>query len=234
MSRLIFVGILVTLLNHTMAASLNIVNKCNQQVFLFTQSSSGTIANNVVVGAGATRNMGISANWNGAVNVGTGCGNNPNACATGGPVWDGRTPFSRAELNWAGIPGKVVYDISLIYGYNVGMAISGSGAGCAQYACTLPGGCPVPGPGGSCFSGCCSSAGACSNGALPPGGGGCPNNGFAGPHSSFYFNNCPNAYAFPFNDGANGGTPANNVVSVCSSTDITVTLCPGTTSHIPK
>lgn len=30
---------------------------------------------------------------------------------------------------------------------------------------------------------------------------GCPNNAFAGPNSPFYYNNCPNAYAFPTNDG---------------------------------
>lgn len=30
---------------------------------------------------------------------------------------------------------------------------------------------------------------------------GCPNNAFAGPNSAFYYNNCPNAYAFPDNDG---------------------------------
>lgn len=61
---------MATLLNHTIAASLNVVSRCSQDVFLFTQSSSGTIANNVVVPAGATHNMGISPDWNGAVNVG--------------------------------------------------------------------------------------------------------------------------------------------------------------------
>jgi hypothetical protein len=30
---------------------------------------------------------------------------------------------------------------------------------------------------------------------------GCPSNAFAGPNSAFYYNNCPNAYAFPDNDG---------------------------------
>lgn len=50
--------------------SLQVVNKCSEDVFLFTQSSFGTIDNNVVVSAGATTNMGISSNWDGAVNVG--------------------------------------------------------------------------------------------------------------------------------------------------------------------
>lgn len=113
---------------------------------------------------------------------------------------------------------------------------------------------PFRGPGAnSCYSGCCTSAADCkARGALPPGGGGCPKNGFAGPHSDFFYKNCPNVYAFPFNDGpyrqifftcvlshsvstgAEGGKPANYVVAQCKNTAITVTLCPGETSHIPK
>ncbi|GJJ14322.1 hypothetical protein Clacol_008586 [Clathrus columnatus] len=185
------------------AATLNVVNKCNEQVFLFTQTSFGSIANNIFVNAGATQNMGISSNWDGAIN-------------------------ELVVLPTFAIPGSVTYDISLIYGYNVGMEITG----CEAFACTLPGGCPVPGPSGSCYSGCCTSAAACSGGALPAGGGGCPNNAFAGPHSNFFYGNCPNAYAFPDNDGANGGTPANNVDTTCATTSVTLTLCPGTTSHL--
>ncbi|KAF7967066.1 hypothetical protein HWV62_35965 [Athelia sp. TMB] len=122
------------------AQSLHVVNKCSSSVFLFTQTSYGSIDNNVVVAAGATQPMGISANWDGAINVGTGCNAAGTSCTTGGPQWDGVTPFSRAEFNFVGaktvssttnltlrqwaIPGSVTYDISLIYGYNVGMEIS--------------------------------------------------------------------------------------------------------------
>lgn len=143
------------------------------------------------------------------ITPGTGCGSDVNSCATGGPTWSGQTPFSRAEFNWVdfvasisarrdinaltfqlSVPGSVTYDISLIYGYNVGMEISAANPSCSQFACTLPGGCvsvpllsssnliqlticqPVPGPDGSCYSGCCASVAACSQGALPPGGGG--------------------------------------------------------------
>jgi hypothetical protein len=142
--------------------------------------------------------MGVSSDWNGAINVGTGC-NSAGSCATGGPNWDGRTPFSRAEINFWGNPGKVWYDISQvclclhfeslcasravltrlahqIYGFNVGMKITTGDGSCPGFACgQLWNGCPVPGPSvagqwNSCFSGCCSSAGACANGALPAGG----------------------------------------------------------------
>ncbi|KIM79056.1 hypothetical protein PILCRDRAFT_10716 [Piloderma croceum F 1598] len=221
----------------TNAQSLEVVNKCSENVFLFTQTSFGTINNNIVVSAGASTNMGISSNWDGAVNIGTGCSGDGSSCTTGGPVWDGNTPFSRAEFNFWAIPGSVTYDISLIYGYNVGMEISSADSSCDAYACTISSGCPVPGPGEStCFSPCCSSANACSGGALPAGGGGCVKNAGPGPNSPFYYNTCTNAYAFPDNDarGAAGYTPANNVDYTCKNTAITLTLCPGTTSHIPK
>jgi hypothetical protein len=217
------------------AQSLEVVNNCNEDVFLYTQTSFGTIDNNIMVSAGASNNMGISSNWDGAVNIGTGCSSDGSSCTTGAPTWDGSTPFSRAEFNFYAIPGSVTYDISLIYGYNVGIGISSADSSCDAYACTISSGCPVPGPGdNTCFSPCCSSAGACSGGALPAGGGGCIDNAGPGPNSPFYYDTCTNAYAFPDNDGAGGYTPADNVDFTCSNTAITLTLCPGTTSDIPK
>ncbi|EGO04076.1 hypothetical protein SERLA73DRAFT_175820, partial [Serpula lacrymans var. lacrymans S7.3] len=225
---------LATVATAVSAQSLNVVNSCSESVLLFTQTSFGTIDNNVVVAAGASANMGISSNWDGAVNVGTGCTSDGSSCTTGAPTWDGSTPFSRAEFNFYAIPGSVTYDISLIYGYNVGMEISSADASCDAYACTINN-CPLPGPGSdTCYSPCCSSASACSGGALPAGGGGCVSNAGPGPNSAFYYTTCPNAYAFPDNDGAAGYTPADNVDYTCSNAAITLTLCPGTTSNIPK
>ncbi|KIJ43901.1 hypothetical protein M422DRAFT_60285 [Sphaerobolus stellatus SS14] len=220
-------------LTQVLAVSLNVNNSCNHTVLLFTQTSFGDIRNNIRLRAGDTQDMAITPDWVGAINVGTRCRKCSGKCMTGGPSWNGETPFSRAEFNWIPDSGKVFYDVSLIYGYNVGMEIRANTSTCHPFACTLPPGCPVPGPGGSCFSGCCSSPEACADGALPSSGGGCPQNAFAGPHSSFFFTNCPNAYAFPTNDGASGGQPANNVVSECDSTDVILTLCPETTSNIP-
>ncbi|KAG9313528.1 Osmotin thaumatin-like protein [Chiua virens] len=212
------------------AQSLNVYNQCDQEVLLFTQTSYGSIDNYVYVDAGATVDIGISSNWDGAVNVGTGCNSDASSCTTGGPTWDGSTPFSRAEFNFWAIPGSVTYDISLIYGYNVGMQISSADASCDAFACTISSGCPVPGPDGSCYSGCCSSADACDGGALPASGGGCVDNAGPGPYSYFYYDACYNAYAFPDNDGADGYTPADYVDYTCGNADITLTLCPGTTS----
>lgn len=95
----------------------------------------------------------------------------------------------------------LTYDISLIYGYNVGMEISTGDSSCFAFACTISSGCPTAGPDGSCYSPCCTDAASCAGGALPAGGGGCVDNAGPGPNSPFYYTTCPNAYAFPDNDG---------------------------------
>jgi hypothetical protein len=46
--------------------------------------------------------------------TGTGCNSN-GVCETGGPTWNGQTPFSRAEINFWGTPGKVWYDVSQVH-----------------------------------------------------------------------------------------------------------------------
>jgi hypothetical protein len=114
--------------------SLVVYNGCGGlPVFLYTQSSYGSIAQNVVLQPYDTVNMDISSNWAGAINVGTGCNSGGSSCTTGGPTWDGvgfiailcilsdsfpilnqNTPFSRAEFNFYAIPGAVTYDISLV------------------------------------------------------------------------------------------------------------------------
>jgi len=61
---------LAALVTVAQAQSLTVANKCSESVFLYTQSSYGSINNNVNVAAGASANMGISSNWDGAINVG--------------------------------------------------------------------------------------------------------------------------------------------------------------------
>jgi hypothetical protein len=61
---------LAALVTMVQAQSLTVVNKCTESVFLYTQNSFGSIDNNVNVAAGASANMGISSNWDGAINVG--------------------------------------------------------------------------------------------------------------------------------------------------------------------
>ena len=61
---------LATLAIVAQARSLTVSNECSESVFLYTQTSFGTIRNNVNVAAGASANMDISSNWDGAINVG--------------------------------------------------------------------------------------------------------------------------------------------------------------------
>ncbi|KAI9567061.1 Osmotin thaumatin-like protein [Boletus coccyginus] len=212
---------LTALVTVAQAQSLTINNKCSKSVFLFTQTSYGSIKNNMNIGSGASVNMDIRLTF-----IGTGC-NSAGSCTTGGPTWSGMTSFSRVEFNFWAIPGSVTYDISLIYGYNVGMKISLANTGCKVFACTISSSCPIPGPDGSCYSPCCSSTSTCSSGALPAWGGGCVNNASPGPYSSFYYGTCYNMYAFPDNNSASGYKPANVVDYTCHNNTITLTLCPG-------
>lgn len=67
MARVLSLAVLAA---YASAQSLTVVNKCSESVFLFTQTSFGTIDNDVTMAAGATQSLSISSNWDGAVNVG--------------------------------------------------------------------------------------------------------------------------------------------------------------------
>ena len=56
-STLVFVALVVV----AQAQSLNVVNKCTETALLYTQTSYGSIQNNVNVAAGGSHNMGISS-----------------------------------------------------------------------------------------------------------------------------------------------------------------------------
>ena len=69
MLTLSVLGLMATAATAT-AESLAVVNRCSESVLLYTQTSFGSIANYVNVDAGAAVNMGISTDWDGAINVG--------------------------------------------------------------------------------------------------------------------------------------------------------------------
>lgn len=110
--------VLATIVTVARAQSLTVLNKCSESVFLYTSTSYGSIDTNVNIAQGQSANLGISSNWDGAINVGkcvthlasfsltaplgTGCNSDGTTCTTGGPTWDGNTPFSRAEFNFVG------------------------------------------------------------------------------------------------------------------------------------
>ena len=70
MSTLQLLALVAAIAAVTHAQSLTVVNDCSESVLLYTQTSYGSISNYVNVNAGASVDMGISTNWDGAVNVG--------------------------------------------------------------------------------------------------------------------------------------------------------------------
>lgn len=52
------------------AQSLNVVNSCTEDIFLYTATSDGKISPNIVAPAGKTTDMGISTDWDGAISAG--------------------------------------------------------------------------------------------------------------------------------------------------------------------
>ncbi|KAI9455391.1 hypothetical protein HD554DRAFT_2042804 [Boletus coccyginus] len=105
-------------------------------------TSYGSIKNNVNVGPGASVNMDISSNWNGAINIGTGC-NSVSSCTTGGPTWSGVTPFSRVEFNFVRFQLEqlisMIQHLPLLVGHPCGGALPAWGGGCVNN--TGPGSC---------------------------------------------------------------------------------------------
>lgn len=86
-------------------------------------------------------------------------------------------------------------------------------------------GCPVSGPGGSCYAPCCASSSGCL------GTENCPYDPIygldhAGPrvNSNWYHNACPNTYAFPDDDCSNYGHSPD---AGCGDNNrVTMTICP--------
>ncbi|EIM86692.1 Osmotin thaumatin-like protein [Stereum hirsutum FP-91666 SS1] len=167
-----------------------------------------------------------------AVNFYTGCtDNSATSCTTGGVNSNsGQTPFIRGEVTYVGNTAN--YDISPLYGYNRALKINTDDANCPGMQCNINSGCPVPGPDGSCYAPCCSSASGCL------GTENCPydpiyNINFGGPgvNSDWYHNACPNAYAFPDDDCSNYGHSPD--AGCGDSNRVTMTLCPtGSSSNI--
>lgn len=91
--------------------------------------------------------------------TGTGCNSEGTSCTTGGPIWDGRTPFSRAEFSFVSTVvsassehqcsyrpafplhqlfesvNEVTYSLSNLYGMNVGIVINTTDPSCPMPGC---------------------------------------------------------------------------------------------------
>merc|ERR1711881_378852 len=127
------------------SADLLITNRCTDTIWpaIHTQNGDGPSTSGFELESGDTRNLTVESNWNGRVWGRTNCtfdeaGNG--RCLTGdcGGALDCRitaVPVTLAEFNLAGALDQSYYDISLVDGYNLPVAIEAILAGDAA---TLP------------------------------------------------------------------------------------------------
>ncbi|KAI9701188.1 MAG: hypothetical protein M1836_001857 [Candelina mexicana] len=121
-----------------------IVSNCSDIIHpaITTQAGSGPESGGFRLGPNESRSLTVSANWQGRVWGRTNCsfnsdgsgpaeiGGRGNACGTGdcGGVLDckssGEVPVSLAEFTLETFSGQTFYDISLVDGYNLPMAIT--------------------------------------------------------------------------------------------------------------
>ncbi|XP_044948041.1 thaumatin-like protein 1 isoform X1 [Hordeum vulgare subsp. vulgare] len=147
------------------------------------------------------------------------CGSGAVECAGGGAA----PPCSLAEFTLAGSGGNDFYDVSLVDGSNIPMAVlpqGGSGAGCAATGCLadLNGPCPadlrVAGPDGAgiaCKS-ACEAFGRpedCCSGAFAGGPEACRPSAY----SMFFKNACPRAYSYAYDDATSTFTCASGTAA---------------------
>ncbi|CAM0952688.1 unnamed protein product [Alopecurus aequalis] len=166
------------------------------------------------------------------------CGSGAVECAGGGAA----PPCSLAEFTLDGSGGNDFYDVSLVDGSNIPMAIlpqvaavpGAAGAGCAATGCMadLNGPCPadlqVPGPDGSAGAIACKSA--CEAFGRPED---CCSGDFSTPaacrpsaYSMFFKNACPRAYSYAYDDATSTFTCASGTAAY------QVVFCPASTTAV--
>ena len=125
---------------------LTVENRCKEVIYpgIVTQSGTGPAVGGFRLGTGESRDLSVSADWQGRVwgrtncsfnSAGTGPSNTGGlngggrACGTGdcGGIVNcrgtGETPVSLAEFTLSSPSGQTFYDISLVDGYNLPLAI---------------------------------------------------------------------------------------------------------------
>ncbi|KAM3277136.1 hypothetical protein ACQJBY_045135 [Aegilops geniculata] len=160
------------------------------------------------------------------------CGSGAVECAGGGAA----PPCSLAEFTLAGSGGNDFYDVSLVDGSNIPMAVlpqGGGGAGCGATGCLadLNGPCPadlrVTGPDGAgiaCKS-ACEAFGRpedCCSGAFAGGPEACRPSSY----SMFFKNACPRAYSYAYDDATSTFTCASGTAAYL------VVFCPAAMSSL--
>ncbi|PBK81298.1 Osmotin, thaumatin-like protein [Armillaria gallica] len=230
-----------------------VTNKCAYTIWpaIYTDLSKGTSVPDRATGweaaAGSTVSFSVPDDWqSGRIWGRTDCdfstNPGPTSCATGGCngglECDSRTgtgvpPASVAEWTLGGSSGSDSYDVSLVDGFNIPMAITNN-AGCSTASCptNLNTDCPselalassgtTVGCKSACFAnldGTPDDSGNCCSGSHNTAAT-CPNSGVE--YYSYFKNGCPDSYAYAYDESSRtalwscGGTlAANYVLTFC-------------------
>ncbi|KAM0873593.1 hypothetical protein ACQ4PT_037978 [Festuca glaucescens] len=239
---LTFLLLLGSLFPAVLSTTFTLTNSCGYTVWPGLLSSAGTPTldtTGFALTPGESRAVEAPSSWSGRLWARTGCGYDSNGrfscgtgdcgsgaleCAGGGAA----PPCSLAEFTLAGSGGNDFYDVSLVDGYNIPMAVLpqladgaavAEGAGCGATGCSadLNGPCPpdlrVSGPDGNGIA--CKSA--CEAFGRPED---CCSGDFGTPaacrpsaSSMFFKNACPRAYSYAYDDATSTFTCASGTAS---------------------
>ncbi|KAI3428937.1 uncharacterized protein J3R85_008961, partial [Psidium guajava] len=229
------------------SATFTILNRCAYTVWPGILSGAGTpqlSTTGFALQPGQSKAVSVPSSWSGRLWGRTLCSQNATAgrftCATGdcgSPTVEcsgsgAVPPATLAEFTLNGAGGLDFYDVSLVDGYNLPMAVAprgGKGGNCTETGCAadLNSGCPkelqvdVDGGSVACKSACgafgdpkycCSGAFATPDTCKPSG------------YSEFFKGECPRAYSYAYDDGTSTFT--------CASADYVVTFCPSPSTSV--
>ncbi|KAF3529976.1 hypothetical protein DY000_02036459 [Brassica cretica] len=245
----LFVFLLLVLVYGVSSTTFTVVNQCSYTVWPGLLSGAGTAplpTTGFSLNPTETRVIQIPAAWSGRIwgrtlctqDATTGkftcvtgdCGSSAVECSGSGAA----PPATLAEFTLNGAGGLDFYDVSLVDGYNIPMAIVPQGGGdasgvagnCTITGCVkeLNGPCPAQlkvatttgtGDGVACKS-ACEAFGTpeyCCSGAF-----GTPDTCKPSEYSLFFKNACPRAYSYAYDDGTSTFT--------CAGADYLITFCP--------
>nr|ASA45586.1 PR5 protein [Lilium hybrid cultivar] len=230
------------------SATFTITNNCDYTVWPGILSNAGTAVlatTGFSLNKGESRTLDVPAAWSGRLwgrtlcttdtttgnfACGTGdCGSNNIECSGGGAI----PPATLAEFTLSGNDNKDFYDVSLVDGYNLPMAVvpqGGGGNNCTAAGCLvqLNGACPaelkvvMSSESVACRSACDAfgSPQYCCKGDYG-------NSNICKPtvYSEFFKNACPRAYSYAYDD-------ATSTFTCSSGTEYSITFCPSTTREM--
>ncbi|XP_071702868.1 thaumatin-like protein 1 [Rutidosis leptorrhynchoides] len=229
-----------------MGSTFTFKNRCDYNVWPGILSSAGSTpldSTGFELSPGESRSFQATPGWSGRFWGRTGCTFDPNgqgSCATGDCGSNqiscngaGATPpatlaeFTIGSGSGSGSNGLDFYDVSLVDGYNLPMAVDASGGtgACDTTGCVtdLNRICPAElrvGNGQACKSACEAFGNPeyCCSGSF-----GSPDTCRPSVYSEIFKSACPESYSYAYDDATSTFT--------CTGADYTVTFCPGSTSQ---